>query len=238
MVLAVGFAPQAAAQTLALDSLDGLTFHHTKAEVVTHQGLKGIRVVGTEPISPAPAARPGAASEAAGRPGGPRPAERPRPLVVIDGAAFSNGTIELELAGKPREGAPGQARGFVGVAFRVAPDLSRYEVFYIRPENGRADDQLRRNHSVQYISYPDFEWMKLRQEFPGVYETYADMVPGEWIKMKIEVNGDKARLCLHGQEQPTLLVNDLKMGAAASGGVALWLENSTEAHFRNLKITK
>jgi hypothetical protein len=32
------------------------------------------------------------------------------------------GTIEVELAGKPRPGAPADARRFVGVAFRVAAD--------------------------------------------------------------------------------------------------------------------
>ena len=42
---------------------------------------------------------------------------------------------------------------------------------------------------------------------------------------------------MNGVEQPTLIVNDVKSGADAAGGVALWLEGSTVAHFRNLKIT-
>ena len=64
-----------------------------------------------------------------------------------------------------------------------------------------------------------------------------DLVPGEWTKVKIEVRGDRARLYVHDQEQPTLVVNDLKTGALGKGGVALWLERGTIAHFRNLTVT-
>jgi hypothetical protein len=42
------------------------------------------------------------------------------------------------------------ARGFAGIAFRVQPDLRTYDAFYLRPTNGRADDQVRRNHAAQY----------------------------------------------------------------------------------------
>ena len=37
--------------------------------------------------------------------------------------------------------------------------------------------------------------------------------------------------------QPTLIVNDVKSGAGASGAVALWLGPGTVAHFRNLRVT-
>ena len=57
------------------------------------------------------------------------------------------------------------SRGFVGVAFRVAADQSRFECIYLRPTNGRVEDQVRRNHSVQYISVPGFPWPFLRKEF-------------------------------------------------------------------------
>ncbi len=71
---------------------------------------------------------------------------------------FHNGIIELELEGKPLPTAGEQARGFVGIAFRIADDDSKYECIYLRPTNGRADDQVRRNHSVQYSSQPDFQF--------------------------------------------------------------------------------
>jgi hypothetical protein len=146
--------------------------------------------------------------------------------------------IEAEIAGEPRPGAPEGARGFVGIAFRVQPDLRTYDAFYLRPTNGRADDQVRRNHSAQYISHPDWPWFRLRKETPEKYESYVDLVPGEWTKVKIEVKGTQARLYVHDQAQPTLVVGDVKTGAAAKGAIALWLDTGTLAHFRNLAVTR
>jgi hypothetical protein len=41
---------------------------------------------------------------------------------------------------------------------------------------------------------------------------------------------------VHGQEQPTLIVSDLKSGAQGKGGVAVWIGNGTVGHFRNLTV--
>ena len=114
--------------------------------------------------------------------------------------------------------------------------MKTYDTFYLRPTNGRADDQERRNHAVQYASSPDWPWFRLRKETPSKYEAYVDLVPGAWTKIKIEVRGDRARLYVHGQEQPTLIVNDVKTGAQAKGAVALSPGPGTIAHFRNLSI--
>ena len=158
-------------------------------------------------------------------------------LGLVQGSeSFKNGTIELEISGKPGADAGTAARGFVGVAFRAAADGSRFECIYLRPTNGRADDQVRRNHSAQYISVPGFPWAKLRKDFPEKYESYVDLQPGEWTKVKIVVEGAKARLYVHGSAQPTLLVNDLKQPEAA-GAVAFWVGPGTEARFRNVLIT-
>lgn len=153
---------------------------------------------------------------------------------VVKDATFKDGTIEVDLAGKPKAGATGDARGFIGIAFRLQENGS-YEYIYLRPTNGRADDQLRRNHSTQYASYPDFEWARLRKEDPGRYESYVDLEPGVWTKYKIEVEGNKARLYVNGAQQPCLIVNDLKL-TPQQGGVALWIEPSSEGYFANLKI--
>ena len=118
-------------------------------------------------------------------------------------------------------GAAWGARGFVGIAFRVQKDLETYDAFYLRPTNGRADDQERRNHSAQYISLPEWPWFRLRKETPSRYEAYVDLVPGAWTKIKIEVRGDKARLYVHDKEQPTLIVKDVKSGATRAARRAL-----------------
>ncbi len=159
-------------------------------------------------------------------------------LLKIDNTSFKNGTIEINLAGNTMASASETARGFVGIAFRINNDNSKYECIYLRPTNGRADDQVRRNHSVQYISYPDFPWERLRKEFPEKYESYVDLEPGVWTKVKIVVDGGKAKLYIHDNAQPCLIVNDLKMGPSAEGAIGLWVGPGTVAHFADLYVTQ
>ncbi len=154
---------------------------------------------------------------------------------MVKDMSFRDGTIEVDLAGQPAAGAGGGARGFIGIAFRFQGD-GRYEYIYLRPTNGRADDQVRRNHSTQYSSHPDFDFARSRQEAPEKYESYVDLQPGVWTKYKIEVDGRKARLYVHGAEQPCLIVDDLKL-EPRDGGLALWVGPGTEGYFSNLKIT-
>ena len=163
--------------------------------------------------------------------------ERVDELAVIEGSDFSSGVIEAEIAGAPGPNAGEGARGFVGIAFRVQPDLKTYDAFYLRPTNGRADDQERRNHSAQYISHPDWPWDRLRKETPGRYEAYVDLVPDAWTPIRIEVRGNKARLYVNGQAQPTLIVNDVRTGEQGRGAIALWIDPGTVAYFRNLRVT-
>lgn len=192
--------------------MDALKPHQVTIEQVEYKGRKAVRVT-------------------------PKSSSDVDMLAVLTaGPAFHNGTIEVDVAGKPGAVAFEGARGFVGVAFRTASDLKKFECFYLRPTNGRADDQVRRNHSSQYISYPEFSWERLRKEFPEKYEAYVDLVPGEWTRVRIVVDGTTAKLFVHGSTQPTLIVNDLKLGDS-QGAVALWIGPGTEAHFSNLKIT-
>ena len=157
-------------------------------------------------------------------------------LALLKGSAFKNGTIEVELAGSPSAGSFAGARGFVGVAFRVQNGGAKYEVIYLRPTNGRADDMARRNHSTQYASEPEWGWERLRKESPGIYESYVDLESGAWTKYKIVVTGTRAELYVHGAAQPCLIVKDLKLGEV-SGAIALWVGPGTDARFANLKVT-
>jgi hypothetical protein len=152
------------------------------------------------------------------------------------GSDFRNGTIEVTVLSKFLENAPDFARGFIGIAFRIDGNNSKFESIYIRPDNGRADDQLRRNRSTQYFSYPDFKFDRFRKESPAQYESYADMGLNEWIKIKIEVKGKKAKLYLNESKQPVLVVNDLKHGADMSGGIGLWVDIGTDGYFTDLRI--
>lgn len=155
----------------------------------------------------------------------------------LTGSHFRNGTIEVKVLSRLLPGAPALARGFIGLAFRVNEANSQFEGVYIRPANGRADNQLQRNHAVQYFSYPDYKFERLRQEAPGVYESYADMGLNEWIRLRLVVRGAQAQLFLNESKQPVLLVNDLKHGPDAIGGIGLWVDVGTEGFFSDLKIT-
>jgi hypothetical protein len=157
-------------------------------------------------------------------------------LAFINQSRFSTGSIELELAGRPRAGADTALRGFVGIAFHVSPEAQAFRAFYLRPTNGRSTDQLRRNHATQYIAMPDYPWHRLRREQPGVYESYADLESGGWTRVRIVVEPARALLYLHGNDQPSLIVNDLKPGPS-TGEIALWIGAGTEAWFRNLVVT-
>ena len=157
-------------------------------------------------------------------------------VAILKEVAFKDGTIEVWVSGEPGPVAAADARGFVGIAFHVRPGGTAYECFYLRPTNGRATDQVRRNHSAQYTSRPEYDWQRLRKESPEKYESYVDLEPGVWTRMKIVVAGRQARLYVHGAEQPTLVVNDLLLGDAG-GGIALWAGPGTTAHFADLRIT-
>ena len=158
-------------------------------------------------------------------------------LVRLPGVDFGDGEIELWVSGEPGAGANAGARGFVGVMFRLSEDGRTGEGIYLRPTNGRAEDQERRNHAVQYFSAPDWPWERLRRETPSRYESYADLEPGRWTRMRIVVAGDKARLFLDGGSKPTLIVNGLKGGAGRRGGVALWIGPGTIAHFAEIRVS-
>lgn len=223
-VLLLATSLPAQARRYPLDSPAGLRLHNVVAEPAVLQGKKGLRITPSE--------------EARRRLQSMTPNEQlffPQ-LASVDGLEFANGVIEAEIAGAPAPGAGEDARGYVGIAFRVQNDGATYDAFYLRPTNGRADDQERRNHAVQYISHPDWPFFRLRKEAPSKYESYVDLMPDVWTKVKIEVRGERARLYVHDQEQPTLIVNDLKTGAQGKGAVALWSYHGTVAHFRDLKV--
>ena len=158
-------------------------------------------------------------------------------FVLVKNINFKDGIIEVKVLSRLQKTAPSFARGFIGIAFRINKDNSRYESIYIRPTNGRVDDQFRRNHSVQYYSYPDYKFDRLRKESDGQYETYADIGLDEWITMRIEVQGSQAKLYLNNGTHPAFIVNDLKLGENAVGAIGLWVDIGTEGYFTDLKIS-
>lgn len=158
-------------------------------------------------------------------------------MAILKKVTFVNGIIEVDVSGDRLAGSDVNFRGFIGLAFRVQQiDTLRFECFYLRPTNSRAEDQFRRNHSVQYFAAPNYPWQRLRKESPGVYESYVDMIPGEWTHIKIIVKDKKASLFVNYADQPCLIVTDLKNGASV-GTLALWIGPGTEGYFSGLKVS-
>jgi len=159
-------------------------------------------------------------------------------FVRVNDIVFQDGTIEVKLLSRLLPTATPLDRGFIGIAFRISEANDRFECIYIRPTNGRAEQQLRRNRSTQYFSFPDYKFDRLRKEAAGEYESYADMGLNEWITLRIEVKGAAAKLYINNNEQPALVVNDLKHGADLRGAIGLFVDQGTEGFFSELKLIK
>src|SRR5262247_3756751 len=120
LALSTGYS-QIKTTTIPLDIPNELQPRNIKTEQVTYKGRKALRATDAAPASVADGIQ----------------------LVILNKTEFQDGVIEIELAGEPAANAGEGARGFVGVAFRVnldaANDAAKYECFYLRPTNGRAD---------------------------------------------------------------------------------------------------
>ena len=211
LLLAAG-AARGNTRTLALEPVRNLTLVGARAEAVVYRGQRAVHLqsrLGHE-------------------------ADDDSMLAIVPFSDFKDGTIELDVAGAPIPQVP-NARGFIGVAFRVQAHPDSFECLYIRPTNARCDDQQRRNHSVQYTSAPMFSFRRLRAESPETYEAYADLETGAWTHLKVEVSGSRARLYVNRATQPALIVNDLKLGDV-HGAIALWSHTFTDGYFANLQV--
>ncbi len=164
----------------------------------------------------------------------------------VDGPTFvklintdiENGAIEVKMLSKIQSDSPfPQARGFIGLAYRIDEANTMFENIYLRPSNGRADDQLRRNHTIQYFAYPGYTFSRLRKESNGLYETYADIGLNEWIDVRIEFYKEKVALYINNQKSPNFIVNKM-LGKSTHGSIGLWVEVGTIGYFKDLKVTK
>jgi len=209
VVLALSAGLMAGAQSFPLSDAGALVAQGVKAEAVEYLGRKAVRVT---PVD--------------GKEAG---------LAMLRGVDFQDGTIEAEIALKVTTPPGVRMPGFVGIAFRAASDAGKYDLFYLRPGNSHSDDQAMRNHVVQYASEPNFDWYPLRLNWPEVYESHAEIGFEQWIQVKIEVEGRRAKLYLNGDASPSLVVDGMK-GENLHGGVGLWGYAGEEAYFSNVRI--
>src|SRR5215218_710459 len=137
-------------------------------------------------------------------------------FAVVKGAAFAEGTIELEVRGEDV-----QQQSFVGVAWAVQND-STYEAVYLRPFNFRTPDTARAKRAVQYVSQPAYPWQKLRAETPGKYEQPVRPIPDPtgWVPLRLVVTPTQVSVYANGGAEPDLVVQ--RLGDVKPGPVALW----------------
>lgn len=152
---------------------------------------------------------------------------------------FENGTIEVKMYSQLQDPLPypGVA-GFIGIYFRIKEDDSAFEGIYLRPRVGRSTKQFARNRAVQYISYPHAKFDTLRKSYPaGTYEGSAPVALNEWIKMRIEVNGETAEMFINDMKYSTFIVEKM-LGKHKLGGIGLYVDIGTIGYFRDLKVTR
>jgi hypothetical protein len=158
-------------------------------------------------------------------------------LINLD---FANGTIEVNMYSQLQDPVPNDYKspqGFIGIYFRIDEKEESFESIYLRPKVGRSDNQLFRNHTVQYFSYPDHKFATLRKNAPGKYEGSAPVALHEWINMRIEVNGEKAEMFINNALYSTFIV-DRMLGKNTHGAIGLYVDIGTIGYFKDLKVTR
>ena len=149
----------------------------------------------------------------------------------VEGTDFRSGAIEVDVRGRES-----LQQNYVGVAFHRKNDTT-YEAVYLRPFNFRAADSIHKQHAVQYISLPKFDFQDLRDQFPEEFENPVDAsnVPTDWVKLRVVVEGSKVQIYVGTAREVALEAR--KLGQLDGGQVGLWVGNVSGGDFANLVIT-
>lgn len=144
---------------------------------------------------------------------------------------FSDGEIELDVRGRDVF-----QKSFVGIAFHARSDTA-FDAVYLRPFNFHSPDPTRRTHAIQYTSYPDFPWERLRADSTGRYEKPAEPAPdpNAWVHLRFVLRGSDLQVFVDRAAGPALHVHTL--GGRTHGGVGLWVGDLSPGDFANLVVT-
>jgi hypothetical protein len=152
-------------------------------------------------------------------------------VIWIEGSDVAEGTIDVEIRGRDE-----LQRSFVGIAFHRQDD-NTYEAVYLRPFNFRSADPVRRQHAIQYIAVPDYDWPRLRKEFPEEFENPVDasIEPTGWVPLRLVVAARNIQVFVGAVQSPALEVR--RLGQHGRGMIGLWTGNNSDGAFANLRIT-
>lgn len=151
-------------------------------------------------------------------------------LAMINELDFEKGAIEIQIKG---ENKPGQS--FVGLAFNVQ-DEGTYEAIYFRPFNFLSDEKIRREHGIQYIHPPNYEWQILRKEHEGVYEAefHAAPNPDGWFKIRLNISPTMVEVV--DSRNGKLLLSVERLAKQQSNKIALWTGHQSKGAFQKLQL--
>lgn len=148
---------------------------------------------------------------------------------------FYNGTIEVQVLSQLLPDAPDFARGFIGLAFRINDDDSAFESFYIRPTNGQSNNLVRKQHAVQYFSYPKYNFEYFRTHHITGFDGPANVALNQWINLRAEIKNETGKFYLNNHL--VLNVDHLKHGASTRGTIGFFVDIGTKGFFKNLRLT-
>ena len=153
-------------------------------------------------------------------------------LGILEDIEFDKGIIEVELLGENNPG-----KSFIGIAFNIQND-SNYEAIYFRPFNFVAEEQIRKDHMVQYIFHPEFTWRKLRDERTGEFEDEISNPPNpdDWFKAIIKITDNKVEVYINEISGPILSVD--RLTSTKSNKIGVWTGFGSSGRFRNLILRK
>jgi hypothetical protein len=149
------------------------------------------------------------------------PANPDGPVALVKGIEFEDGIIEVDIA----------SERFAGIAFR-SQNGDHYDKVYFRPFNSGT---AKHKNTVQYavVGNRSLGWNSLRRNFPGTFESGADVPVMEWFHVKLIIKGNQVSVFVNDAEKPVLVVNQTLSGLR-KGGIGIWGWN---AYFANLKYT-
>ncbi len=137
--------------------------------------------------------------------------------LLYNEAEMQDGILEVDIA-------PDPARGMAGLIFRH-DGKNNYEEIYIRQgKSGQPD-------AVQYT--PVFNGSSSWQLY-AEHQARQVFKPGEWIHLKVVVQGAMAKVYLDHSDTPAMVIPNLRHGSKG-GKFGLWTLSG--AYFSNFKYT-
>ncbi|MEM1325971.1 MAG: hypothetical protein AAGI23_08465 [Bacteroidota bacterium] len=137
-------------------------------------------------------------------------------IVRLKDQKWKNFTLEMDMLGK----------SMPGLGFRVK-DLFNYEFLYLRVFAGG------KNTALQYAPVFNGALGWQLYNYPK-YEVTADVMPDDWVHLKVEVYEDNLRVFVGDQKTPNLAIKLL--GNYSDAGQLFFKTSFADGYFTNIQI--